>query len=180
MVNFGVPSDEERHHDYLWRIHKACPERGKVVVFNRSHYESVLVERVRGFVPEERWKARYDEINRFEATLTAENTVVMKFFLHISSDEQRQRLQARADDPTKRWKFHMGDLEDRKLWDAYQAAFEDMVDECNTKHAPWHVVPANKKWYRDVVIAKAIIERLEDLDLRYPEPEKGVIGLKVV
>ncbi len=180
VVSFGVPSEEEKNHDYLWRIHSACPEKGKVVVFNRSHYESVLVERVHGLVPEERWRARYDEINRFEAMLTQENTLVMKFFLHISKDEQRERLQERVDNPTKRWKFRMGDLDDRKLWDTYQAAFEDMVDKCNTKEAPWHVVPANKKWYRDVVIAKALIERLEKLALRYPEPEKGVGGLKVV
>ena len=180
VVGFGVPSDEEKHHDYLWRIHNACPEKGKIVIFNRSHYESVLVERVRGFTPEERWKGRYDEINRFEELLTHENTVVMKFFLHISEDEQRERLQERVDNPTKRWKFRMGDLEDRKLWDDYQSAFQDMVDKCNTKHAPWHVVAADKKWYRDVVIAKALIERLEKLALRYPEPEKGVDGLKVV
>ncbi|MEO6436411.1 MAG: PPK2 family polyphosphate kinase [Tepidisphaeraceae bacterium] len=180
VVGFGAPSDEEKHHDYLWRIHTACPEKGKIVIFNRSHYESVLVERVRGFAPEERWKGRYDEINRFEELLTHESTVVMKFFLHISEDEQRERLQARVNDPTKRWKFRMGDLEDRKLWADYQSAFQDMIDECNTKHAPWHVVPADKKWYRDVVIARAIIERLEQLDLRYPEPEKGVVGLTVV
>ena len=179
VVSFGVPSDEEKHHDYLWRIHKACPERGKLVIFNRSHYESVLVERVRGFAPEERWKARYDEINQLERMLVAERTVIMKFFLHISKEEQRARLQARLDDPNKQWKFRMGDLEDRKLWEQYQAAFEDMVDKCNTESAPWHVVPANKKWYRDVVIARAIIARLEKLNLRYPAPEAGVVGLKV-
>jgi PPK2 family polyphosphate:nucleotide phosphotransferase len=180
VVSFGVPSEEEKKHDYLWRIHNHCPARGQLVIFNRSHYESVLVERVHDYSPEARWKARYDEINQFERMLTAEGTVIMKFFLHISSDEQRERLQARADDPTKRWKFRMHDLDDRKLWDSYQEAFEEMVDRCNTEEAPWHVVPANKKWYRDIVIAQALIKRLEKLDLRYPDPEPGVVGVKVV
>jgi PPK2 family polyphosphate:nucleotide phosphotransferase len=179
VVSFGVPSEEERAHDYLWRIHKAMPERGRVVIFNRSHYESLLVERVRGFTPEERWKERYEEVNQFEQMLSREGTVILKFFLHISKDEQREQLQERVDDPAKRWKFRLGDLDDRKLWGDYMKAHEDVVDRCNTGYAPWHVVPADHKWYRDVVVAEAIIERLETLELRYPDPEEGIVGLKV-
>lgn len=180
VVSFGVPTEPERAHDYLWRYHKETPERGKVVIFNRSYYESVLVERVKDLVPKDVWKERYDQINAFERYLSGQDTVIVKFFLHISKEEQRQRLQERVDDPSKQWKFRHGDLDDRKLWDGYQSAFEDMVDRCNTEVAPWHVVPANKNWYRNVVVARALVERLEKLDLRYPEPEPGIAGLKVV
>jgi len=180
VVSFGVPSEEERAHDYLWRVHQHAPERGKLVIFNRSHYESVLVERVHGLVPKETWKRRYDEINAFERLLVAEGTVIVKFFLHISKDEQRERLQERVDNPKKRWKFRAGDLDERKLWDQYQEAFADMLTQCNTKHAPWHVVPADHKWYRDVVVARTLISKLEELNLRYPEPAEGVAGTKVV
>jgi polyphosphate kinase 2 (PPK2 family) len=134
-------------------------------VFNRSHYESVLVERVHELVPEARWRARYDEINRFEAMLAAEGTVIMKFFLHISKDEQRERLQERIDNPKKRWKYRAADLDERQSWSRYQEAY-----------APWHVVPADRKWYRDVVVAQALIDRLEALDLRYPPAAEGVAG----
>ena len=180
VVSFGVPSKHELAHDYLWRYHREAPGRGDVVIFNRSHYESVLVERVQGLAPKEVWKARYDQINQFESYLSGQGTVVMKFFLHISKEEQRERLQARVDDPRKRWKFRMGDLEDRKLWDEYQAAFEDMVDNCNTEAAPWHVVPANHNWYRDLAVARALVKKLESMDLRYPEAEAGVAGVTVV
>lgn len=180
VANFGVPSEEEKAHDFLWRYHLRAPERGKFVIFNRSHYEGVIVERVRGFTPEERWKARYAEINAFEAGLTAENTVIMKFFLHISKEEQRQRLQERVDNPKKNWKFRTGDLDERKYWEAYQEAFDDMVERCNTAAAPWHVVPADNKWYRDLVVARALVRRMEDLDLRYPPSPSDLRGLKVV
>jgi len=180
VVSFGVPSEEESAHDYLWRVHQHTPERGKLVIFNRSHYESVLVERVHGLVPKGTWKRRYDEINAFERLLTAESTVIVKFFLHISKDEQRERLQERVDNPKKHWKFRPGDMDDRKLWDKYQEAFGDMLTECNTKHAPWHIVPADHKWYRDVVVARTLIARLEELGLRYPEPASGVVGTKIV
>jgi len=179
VVSFGVPSEEEKAHDYLWRIHKQAPERGHVTVFNRSHYECVLVERIHSYAAPARWKGRYDEINRFEEMLTAEGTAIMKFFLHISKDEQRERLQARVDNPKKNWKFREGDMEERKYWDQYQDAYQDMIRKCNTKAAPWHVVPANRKWYRDVVVAKALIKKLESLDLRYPPPEPGVAGTVV-
>lgn len=180
VVSFGVPSSEERAHDYLWRIHKAMPERGHSVIFNRSHYESLLVERVRGFASPDRIKDRYDEINLFERMLHRENTVILKFFLYISKEEQRIQIQERVDDPKKQYKFRMGDLDDRKLWDEYMDAYEDVIDRCNTEHAPWHVVPSNHKWYRDVVVAEAIIKQLEALDLRYPEPEPGIKGLVIV
>ena len=179
-VGFGVPSEEERDHDYLWRCHAQLPRKGDIVIFNRSYYEDVLVVRVRGFAPEETWKRRYDHINAFEKMLTDEGTIILKFFLHISKEEQRERLQARIDDPTKQWKFRAADLDERKRWDEYQQAFEDMIDRCNTEAAPWHVVPADKKWYRDAVIAKAIVDKLESLSLRYPPAEPGVAGTKVV
>lgn len=179
VANFGVPSEEESRHDFLWRYHAQAPRRGQVTIFNRSYYESVLVERVRNLVPPVRWEARYGQINQFEAMLAAEDTIVLKFFLHISRDEQRERLQARIDNPDKRWKFHAGDLAERRFWDDYQRAFEEMVARCSTLGAPWHVVPADHKWYRDLVVARAIVAKLETLGLRYPEPEAGVEGVVV-
>jgi PPK2 family polyphosphate:nucleotide phosphotransferase len=179
VTSFGIPSDEESRHDYLWRIHHRLPERGKTVIFNRSHYESVLVEKVRGFSPAKRCAQRYDEINEFERMITRERTVVLKFFIHISQDEQRGQLQERIDNPDKRWKFRKGDLEDRLLWDEYMKAYEQMVRRCNTEWAPWHVVPSNRRWYRDVAIAEAVIGRLEQLKLRYPAGEPGIEGLKI-
>jgi len=179
VVNFGVPTAEELAHDYLWRYEKETPRRGNIVAFNRSYYESVLVERVKKLTPEKVWQRRYDEINRFEQFLVDNGTVILKFFLHISKEEQRERLQERIDNPKKRWKFNPGDLEDRKLWDSYQAAFEDMVDRCNTADAPWHVVSADHNWYRNLVIARAIVEKLESLRLQYPPPREDVSGVKV-
>lgn len=180
VVNFGVPTEEESRHDYLWRYHREAPRRGQLVIFNRSYYESVLVERVHKLAPEETWKSRYEQINQFEALLAAGATVTMKFFLHISKDEQRQRLQERVDNPKKQWKFRAGDLGERKSWDAYANAFEDMVGRCNTETAPWHVVPGDHKWYRDVAVARALVKKLESLELRYPAAEPGVVGTKVV
>jgi PPK2 family polyphosphate:nucleotide phosphotransferase len=179
VANFGVPTAEEAAHDYLWRYHRHTPEKGKMVIFNRSYYESVLVERVKSLAPPGRVKRRYEEINQFEAMLAAEGTVVMKFFLHLSKDEQRERLQERVDNPKKQWKFRSGDLEERKLWDDYQKAFEDAIERCNTEVAPWHVVPSDKKWYRDVVVAGTLIRALEKLDLRYPRPVEGIAGTVV-
>jgi len=179
VQSFKVPTPEELSHDYLWRYKKVAPQKGHITIFNRSHYESVLVERVKDIVPKSVWEKRYEDINQWEEYLERNGTVVMKFFLLISKDEQRQRLQDRVDDPKKQWKFRMGDLEDRKLWDKYVEAYSDAITRCNTKVAPWHIVPANKKWYRDVVVARALVEKLESLDLRYPPAEPGVIGLKV-
>lgn len=171
VASFKVPTPEELAHDYLWRIHKHTPASGKIVIFNRSHYEDVLVVRVHSLVPEERWRKRYDQINAFEAMLAAEGTTILKFFLHISKDEQKERLQARLDDPSKHWKFSVGDLEERKLWDEYQAAYEDAISRTSTKEAPWFVIPANRKWYRNLVISEIVIETLKGLNMAYPEAE---------
>ncbi|GIW18804.1 MAG: polyphosphate kinase 2 family protein [Tepidiforma sp.] len=179
VESFKVPTPEELAHDYLWRYHKKMPERGHITIFNRSYYEAVLVERVKGIVPKEVWEQRYEDINQMEAYLQRNGTIVMKFFLAISKDEQRARLQERIDNPKKQWKFRLSDLEERKLWDAYLEAFEDALERCNTKHAPWHVVPADRKWYRDLVVARALVEKLESLDLRYPPAAPEVLGLKV-
>jgi PPK2 family polyphosphate:nucleotide phosphotransferase len=179
VTNFGVPSAEEAAHDFLWRYHEHAPERGKFSIFNRSHYESVIVERVKGIVPETVWRPRFEQINRFERMLAAERIVVMKFFLHISNEEQRERLQERIDNPMKHWKFRAGDLDDRALWDQYQAAYEDVVNFCNTDHAPWHIVPSDRKWSRDVVILRSLVERLESLDLHFPACRDDITGLVV-
>jgi PPK2 family polyphosphate:nucleotide phosphotransferase len=169
VESFGVPSEEERAHDFLWRYHQHTPRRGTITIFNRSHYEAVLVERVKKIAPPAVWGSRYDQINRFEEVLTAENTVILKFFLHISKGEQRERLQERLDNPKKHWKFRPGDLDDRLLWDDYQLAYEEALTRCNTATAPWHIVPSDRKWLRDLVVARAVVARLEALDLRYPE-----------
>jgi PPK2 family polyphosphate:nucleotide phosphotransferase len=179
VASFKVPTPEELAHDYLWRYRKQTPEKGHITIFNRSHYESVLVERVKDIVPKKTWEARYDDINEWERYLVRNGTIVLKFFLYISNDEQRERLQERVDNPKKQWKFRMGDLEDRKLWDKYIEAYEDALMRCNTEEAPWHIVPANHKWYRDLIVARALVKKLESLDLRYPPAEPGVVGLKV-
>ena len=179
VASFKVPTPEELAHDYLWRYRKQMPEKGHIKIFNRSYYESVLVERVKKIAPKDVWQRRYQDLNEFEDYLVRNGTIVMKFFLVISRDEQRERLQERIDNPRKQWKFRPGDLDDRKLWDEYIEAFDDAIERCNTKTAPWHVVPANKKWYRDIVVARALVEKLESLDLRYPPGDPEVQGLKV-
>jgi PPK2 family polyphosphate:nucleotide phosphotransferase len=171
VVSFKAPSEEERAHDYLWRIHARVPPFGRIGVFNRSHYEDVLVVRVHELVPESVWEPRYEQIRRFEEYLGANGTTIVKLFLHISEDEQKERFQARLDDPEKRWKFSTADLTERRSWDAYETAFEDMLSRTSTKAAPWHVIPADRKWYRDVIAARIIVEALERMDPRFPEPE---------
>lgn len=171
---FGVPSEWERSHDYLWRIHKHTPEDGAITVFNRSHYEDVLVVRVKNLAPEDVWSKRYRHIREFERMLADEGTEIVKLFLHISKDEQRQRLQDRLDEPDKNWKFNTKDLDDRALWDDYQSAFEDAIAQTSTDYAPWYVVPANRKWYRNLVVASILIETLERMDPQYPDPEEGL------
>lgn len=168
VVSFKVPTAEELEHDYLWRIHKETPSKGKIVVFNRSHYEDVLVVRVHKIVPEASWKRRYDQINAFEHLLAEEGTTILKFFLHIDLDEQKQRLIERLDDPSKHWKFNPGDLKERLLWDQYQEAYEDVLNKTSTDWAPWYIVPANKKWYRNLVIASALVDALEDMKIQNP------------
>jgi PPK2 family polyphosphate:nucleotide phosphotransferase len=178
VVSFKAPSEEERDHDFLWRIHRRTPGKGETVVFNRSHYEDVLVVRVQNLAPEEVWRPRYDLINQFEANLTAAGTRIVKILLHISKDEQAERFQARIDDPTKCWKFRVGDLEDRKKWDDYRLAFEEAVSRTSTADAPWYVVPADKKWYRNWAVSHIVVETLEALDPHYP-PCDEVAGVKI-
>ena len=174
VTSFKVPSDEERKHDFLWRIHHAVPPMGVIGVFNRSHYEDVLVVRVHKMVPKEVWKARYKQINEFERMLTETGTTIIKFFLHISKKEQAKRLKARIEDKKKNWKFSSADLAERKLWSEYQEAYEDALRECSTEWAPWTVIPADVKWARDEMVARVMVEQLETLDLRYPKPQKDL------
>jgi PPK2 family polyphosphate:nucleotide phosphotransferase len=168
VTAFKVPSVEELAHDYLWRVHKAVPRRGEVGIFNRSHYEDVLVVRVHGIVPKAVWSKRYDEINAFERHLAANGTTIVKFFLSIDKDEQRARFQARFDDPSKRWKFSMGDLAERERWDDYQAAFDEALSKTSTDVAPWYVVPANRKWFRDLAVSSILADTMAGLKPRYP------------
>lgn len=179
MTPFGRPTDIELAHDYLWRIHAAVPRRGHIGVFNRSHYEDVLVGRVRNLAPADVIEQRYDQINAFEKHLVENGTTVLKFMLHISKDEQRERLQARLDEPEKRWKFNAGDLEDRKLWDDYQRAYEIVLDRCSTAHAPWRVVPADKKWRRNAIIARVVHETLAQMNPLYPEADFDPKSIKI-
>jgi PPK2 family polyphosphate:nucleotide phosphotransferase len=180
VASFKQPSDTELAHDYLWRIHAQAPAKGEITIFNRSHYEDVLVVRVHDIVPKDVWSRRFGHIADFERLLTDEGTTIRKFFLHISRDEQAERLQARLDDPTKNWKFAVGDLEEREHWDDYQAAFTDALAKTSTDAAPWYVVPANRKWFRNQVIAQVLIEALESLDLRYPDPPPDLDKVRIV
>jgi PPK2 family polyphosphate:nucleotide phosphotransferase len=174
VTAFKAPTPEELAHDFLWRIHQHVPPKGYIGIFNRSHYEDVLVVRVNAIVPKKVWEKRYDHINEFERLLAENGTRILKFYLHISKAEQKERLQARLDDPQKHWKFSAGDLPVRERWDDYMAAYEDALTRCNTDYAPWQIVPANRKWYRDLVVAKAIAETLEDMQPEYPAPEPGL------
>ncbi|MGE0741113.1 MAG: polyphosphate kinase 2 family protein [Hyphomonadaceae bacterium] len=176
---FGKPSEEELAHDYLWRVHAAVPKRGMIGVFNRSHYEDVLVAKVRKLAPADAVEKRYAQINAFEQHLSENGVVILKFMLHISKEEQRKRLQERLDDPTKHWKFNPGDLEDRKLWDEYAVAYETMLDRCSTAHAPWRVVPADKKWRRNAIIAAVVRGTLEDMAPGYPEASWDPASFKI-
>jgi PPK2 family polyphosphate:nucleotide phosphotransferase len=171
---FKVPTEEELAHDFLWRVHKVTPRRGMIGVFNRSHYEDVIVVRVHKLVPEKTWKARYDQINGFEQTLALNDTTIIKFFLYISRDEQKRRLESRLADPTKHWKFSINDVAERAYWDDYMAAYEDAVNKCATDYAPWYVVPANKKWYRNLVVARTIADTLEAMNPQYPPAKQGI------
>ncbi len=179
VANFKQPAGEELEHDYLWRVHKQVPGKGEIVIFNRSHYEEVLIVRVHKLVAEEVWKQRYDQINDFEEMLAENGTTILKFYLHIDKDEQKKRLQARLDDPNKHWKFRKGDLEERKLWADYMQAYEDVLNKTSTAVAPWFIVPANHKWYRDLVISSILVERLEGLKMKFPEPEEDLSGVVV-
>ena len=180
VASFKVPTPEEMDHDYLWRIHQQTPGKGEIVIFNRSHYEDVLVVRVHELVPETVWRKRYDQIRDFERQLVQEGTIILKFFLHIDLDEQKERLQARLDDPTKIWKFNPGDLKERALWADYVEAYEDAINKTSTLEAPWYIVPANKKWYRNLVIASVLVDALKKLDMKYPQPAGDLTGIVIV
>jgi PPK2 family polyphosphate:nucleotide phosphotransferase len=174
VAGFKVPTPEELTHDYLWRVHKRVPGKGEIVIFNRSHYEDVLVVRVHSLVPPKVWGRRYAQINNFERMLAEEGTIILKFFLHISKNEQKERLQARLDEPHKRWKFSLGDLEERKLWPEYIKAYEDVLSKTSTEWAPWYIVPANRKWYRNLVVGTVMVQTLEGLKMCYPQPEEDL------
>ena len=179
VASFKRPTDEELAHDYLWRIHARLPRSGEITIFNRSHYEDVLIVRVHDLVARDRWAKRYDQIKAFEQMLADEGTTIVKFFLHVSKDEQRTRLQERIDNPAKRWKFSRDDLGERKLWDEYAAAFEDMLGKTSTAAAPWYVVPADRNWYRNLVVSQVLVDTLRGLDLRYPPAEDDIADLVV-
>lgn len=180
VASFKVPTPEELDHDYLWRVHKVVPAKGEMVIFNRSHYEDVLVVRVHGMVSLAQCKERYKQIADFEKLLADNGTTILKFFLNIDLEEQKRRLQERIDDPTKNWKFNPGDLEERKLWPEYMKAYEEAIEKTSTERAPWYIVPANKKWYRDLVISTVLVNTLEKLGMKYPAPAEGLKDIVIV
>jgi PPK2 family polyphosphate:nucleotide phosphotransferase len=179
VTSFKAPSPLELAHDYLWRVHQHVPRTGEIGIFNRSHYEDVLIVRVHGLVPEARWRRRYGQIRHFEQALVDEGVTIVKFFLAIDKEEQRRRFQDRVDDPTKRWKFSLSDVAERKHWDDYRAAFEDALSETSTDAAPWYLIPANRNWLRNLAIAEILADTLDDLDPRYPPAAAGVEGTTV-
>ena len=174
VVAFKSPSKDELAHDFLWRVHHEVPPRGFIGIFNRSHYEDVLITRVHGWVSDKVAKRRFNQIKEFEEMLEENGTAILKFFLHISKQEQKARLKERIQDPEKRWKWNSGDLEERKLWDDYMKAFEDVISATSTKTAPWYIVPANRKWYRNLVVADRVVDALEGMRLKTPPPPEGV------
>jgi PPK2 family polyphosphate:nucleotide phosphotransferase len=174
VTSFKAPSAEDLAHDFLWRIHRAAPAAGMIGVFNRSQYEDVLIVRVEKLIPESIWRARYDQINRFEQLLAETGTTILKFYLHISRDEQKQRMQERLADPKKQWKFSAEDLRKREQWDEYMAAYDDVLEKCTTEHAPWYIIPSDQKWYRNLAVARTIVETLRKMDLRLPDPPKNL------
>jgi PPK2 family polyphosphate:nucleotide phosphotransferase len=179
VTSWKAPTPIELAHDYLWRIHQRTPGAGEISIFNRSHYEDVLVVRVHDLVPKDVWSNRYDQINAFEQTLASSGTTILKFFLLIDRDEQKQRLQARLADPTKQWKFRVRDLAERKLWDSYTAAYEAMLERCSTPSAPWYVIPSNKKWFRNLAVADIVADALDDLKPAYPPSPDDLTGVVI-
>jgi len=178
VVGFKVPTAEELAHDYLWRIHKMTPGKGHITVFNRSHYEDVLVVRVHGLVSEEIWSKRYNEINEFERELANSGTTIVKFFLHIDKEEQLKRFRDRLDTPDKQWKISDSDYTEREYWDEYQRAYMDVLSKCSFNYAPWYVIPANAKWFRDLAVSQILVETLEGLKMKYPEPSVDLVAIK--
>ena len=179
VTSFGVPTEKELAHDFLWRVHRHVPADGQIAVFNRSHYEDVLVVRVKNLAPTAVWRGRYNHIRQFERLLVDEGTAIVKLFLHISAEEQRERLQDRIDSPDERWKFRLGDLDDRKLWPKYMKAYRDALVRTSTTDAPWFVIPGDRKWVRNLTVARILRHTLERLDPQFPEPEQGIEGLVV-
>jgi PPK2 family polyphosphate:nucleotide phosphotransferase len=178
VAAFKQPSAEEAAHDFLWRIHQAAPPRGAVTIFNRSHYEDVLVVRVHNLVPQDVWSLRYDRINAFEQGLVEHDTQILKFYLHISKDEQLKRFKERLDDPAKQWKISEADYKERDFWDDYVAAYEGALSRCSTERAPWFIIPANHKWFRNLAVARIVVEHLEALDMRHPEPKVDLESIR--
>jgi PPK2 family polyphosphate:nucleotide phosphotransferase len=179
VTSFKTPTADELAHDFLWRIHKAVPAAGMIGVFNRSHYEDVLIVRVQNLLPESVWRPRYEHINQFERMLADGGTTILKFYLHISSDEQKERLQSRLDDPKKRWKFSLEDVEKRKQWDQYQVAYEELLYRCTTPWAPWYVIPADQKWYRNLAISRVIVDTMKRLDPKFPPASDTLAGVVI-
>ena len=178
VVAFQQPTAEERAHDFLWRIEKETPRRGEVVIFNRSHYEDVLVVRVHNLVPEKIWSKRYEQINDFERRLAADQTQILKFFLHISKEEQLERFEQRLDDPARHWKISESDYLEREYWDDYEAAYEDAISKCNTEDAPWFVIPSDPKWFRNLAISEIIVKTMEKLRMKLPEPTVDIAKIR--
>ena len=179
VTSFKVPEGAEKRHDYLWRVHRAAPESGQIGIFNRSHYEDVLVVRVHDLVPKPVWSARYGQINDFERMLGDNGTRVVKFLLYIDKEEQARRFRERIDDTTKNWKFSPSDLKEREYWDQYMEAYEEMLHRCSTKAAPWYVIPANHKWFRNLAVSQIVREELEGMKLKYPKPAADLSGIKL-
>jgi PPK2 family polyphosphate:nucleotide phosphotransferase len=179
VSSFKAPVGDELEHDYLWRVHAQCPRRGEIAIFNRSHYEDVVAVRVHDLVPADRWKRRYRHIREFERALTDEGTTIVKLFLHISKDEQRRRLRARLATPDKNWKFRAADLDDRRRWEDFQRAYEDVLTETSTAWAPWYVVPADRKWARNVLVSRLLVDLLTAMDPQYPPPEPGLDQVRI-
>ena len=178
VTSFKVPEGPEKRHDYLWRVHRAVPEFGQIGIFNRSHYEDVLVVRVHNLVPKSAWSKRYEQINDFERMLGDNGTRVVKFLLYIDKDEQAKRFRERIDDKTKNWKFSPADVKEREYWDQYIDAFQDMLRQCSTECAPWYVIPANRKWFRNLAVSQIVCEELEAMSLKYPKPAADLSGIK--
>ena len=179
VTSFKAPSAAELAHDFLWRIHAAVPAKGEIGIFNRSHYEDVLVVRVHKLVGEETWSARYEQINRFEETLSRNHIRILKFFLHISKAEQRKRLEERLRDPAKNWKISLADVAERKRWGAYVEAYEEALSRCSTEEAPWFIIPANRKWFRNLAVSQIIVEALEEMDMKFPPPSFDVSKVRL-
>jgi len=179
VASFKKPTPEESAHDFLWRIHRSAPAKGEIVIFNRSHYEDVLIARVHQIVPQKVWSKRFDSINQFERELVEEGISILKFFLHISREEQRARLRDRIEDPTKRWKLNDADFQERMYWDEYQAAYEDLLHRTNTSWAPWYLLPSDHKWFRNLAVSTILVEQLRAMKLRYPRPTVAVSSLKL-